>query len=176
MVSNEFSHVVRLSEIGQGREVALEAEAAERDALARRFGLLSLKSLIAKLRVETVEGGARAAGRFQAVLEQSCVATGDPVATTLDDAIDIRFVPEPADGSDAEHELEADDCDTMFLDGQNIDLGEAVAQSLGLALDPYPRVADADERLRAAGVKSEEEAGPFGALAALKDKLARKTS
>jgi uncharacterized metal-binding protein YceD (DUF177 family) len=83
-------------------------------------------------------------------------------------------VPEPLEGGEIEHELGADDPDTMFLEGQNIDLGEAVAQSLGLALDPYPRVVDADERLKAAGVKSEEEAGPFGALAGLKDKLGKR--
>lgn len=173
MVSNEFSHVVRLSEIGQGRDLALEADGTEREALAARFDLLSLDSLTAELRVETDDGGARATGRFQARLAQRCVATGDPVAATLDEAIDIRFVPEPLEGGEIEHELGADDPDTMFLDGQNIDLGEAVAQSLGLALDPYPRVADADVRLRAAGVKSEEEAGPFGALAGLRDKLTK---
>jgi hypothetical protein len=50
-----------------------------------------------------------------------------------------------------------------------------VAQGFSLALDPFPRVADAEERLRAAGVKSEEEAeeariesSPFAALKALK--------
>jgi hypothetical protein len=52
-----------------------------------------------------------------------------------------------------------------------------VAQSLALALDPYPRSARAEEALRQAGVKDEEEAAagdssPFAALAALKDKLA----
>jgi hypothetical protein len=54
------------------------------------------------------------------------------------------------------------------LEGEKIDIGEAVAQSLSLALDPYPRVADADARLKALGVMSEEDAGPFAALAALR--------
>jgi hypothetical protein len=54
------------------------------------------------------------------------------------------------------------------LEGERIDIGEAVAQSLALGLDPYPRVANAQARLKALGVLSEGEAGPFAALAALK--------
>jgi uncharacterized metal-binding protein YceD (DUF177 family) len=101
---------------------------------------------------------------------QACVVTGDPVPARIDQEFTVRFVPETTPDAD-EIELSAEDCDIMEHDGQQIDLGEAVAQSLGLALDPYPRSANAEARLREAGVKSEEEAGPFGALAALKDKL-----
>ena len=41
------------------------------------------------------------------------------------------------------------------------------------SLDPYPRSANAEDALRVAGVISEEEAGPFAAFAALKEKLGR---
>ena len=61
--------------------------------------------------------------------------------------------------------------DVVFYDGAAIDLGEAVAETLVLSLDPYPRAPGAGETLKAAGVKSEEEAGPFGALVGLRDKL-----
>jgi hypothetical protein len=60
------------------------------------------------------------------------------------------------------------DLDTMFHDGQAIDLGLAIADTLALALNPYPRGPAADEALKAAGVLSEAEAGPFAALAKLK--------
>jgi len=43
-----------------------------------------------------------------------------------------------------------------------------VADTLALALDPFPRGPNADVALKAAGVLSEEQAGPFAALAALK--------
>lgn len=59
----------------------------------------------------------------------------------------------------------------MFHDGAFVDVGEAVAQTLALALDPYPRAPDADARLAAAGVTVAVEAGPFGALAGLPAKL-----
>ena len=89
----------------------------------------------------------------------------------MDQDFAVRFVGPEAMPDAEEVELSAEDCDIMDHDGQAIDIGEAVAQSFGLALDPYPRSPDAEARLREAGVLSEEQAGPFGALAALKDKL-----
>ncbi len=78
--------------------------------------------------------------------------------------------PEPA-RTDEEVELSETELDVTFYEGAEIDLGEAVAETLALSLDPFPRSAGADEALKAAGVKSEEEAGPFAALAGLRDKL-----
>jgi uncharacterized protein YutE (UPF0331/DUF86 family) len=63
--------------------------------------------------------------------------------------------------------------DTVFYSGGAIDLGEAAAETLALALDPFPRSPAAAAALKEAGVLSEEEAGPFGALAGLRDKLKR---
>jgi uncharacterized metal-binding protein YceD (DUF177 family) len=115
-----------------------------------------------------------ATGRFAADLAQYCIASHDPVPAQMDEAVHIRFIAEPVISGEVELELEADDCDTMFHDGQTIDLGEAVAQSLGLALNPYPRSPEAEKMLKAAGVKSEEDGAPTGALAGLKDLLAKK--
>ena len=67
--------------------------------------------------------------------------------------------------------------DVIKLDGGkagSVDLGEAAAETMALALDPYPRAPEAPNVLREAGVLSEEEAGPFGALAGLRDKLEKK--
>ena len=80
--------------------------------------------------------------------------------------------PRPGTGRpDEEIELGEAELDVAFYDGASVDLGEAVAETLALALDPYPRAPDAEQALKAAGVKSEEEAGPFGALTALRDKM-----
>jgi hypothetical protein len=48
-------------------------------------------------------------------------------------------------------ELGEAELDVMFYDGATIDLGEAVAQTLALHLDPYPRSPDADDALKEAG-------------------------
>ena len=176
MVSaNEFSHIIKLDAIGAGASsIRLSADARTREALAVRFDLAALESLDAELSVSRDPKGVLAEGRIHAALSQYCIATGDPVPTVLDEPVKIRFVPEPVERLETEIELEADDCDSMFYDGQSIDLGEAVAQSLGLALDPYPRSPDAAEELKAAGVKAEDEIAPTGALAGLKDLLAKK--
>ena len=175
MVStNEFSHVVKLDEIGGGQSnVHLAADDTVREKLAARFDLASLDQLEADLAVSRDAKGVLATGRIRARLSQYCVATGDPVAARIDEPMVIRFIPEPLVGADAEIELEANDCDTMFYEGQGVDLGEAVAQSLGLALDPYPRSPDAQARLMAAGVKGEDEVSTPGALAGLRDLLSK---
>ncbi len=173
VIANEFSHIIKLDEIGVGASsIRLSADAPTREALAARFDLAALESLDAELSVSRDSKGILAEGRIHAALSQYCIATGDPVPTVLDEPVKIRFVPEPIDR--VEIELEADDCDSMFYEGQSIDLGEAVAQSLGLALDPYPRSPHAAEQLKAAGVKAEDEIAPTGALAGLKDLLAKK--
>ena len=79
-------------------------------------------------------------------------------------------VPEGSTQGD-EVELSEDECDIVFYEGGSIDLGEAAAETLALTLDPFPRSPGAAQALKEAGVISEEEAGPFGALAALRDKL-----
>jgi uncharacterized metal-binding protein YceD (DUF177 family) len=173
--ANEFSHVVKLNDIGAGAaNIHLAADAEARTGLITRFDLAGLNILQADIAVSRDAKGVLAVGRFRAELEQYCVASGDPVVATLDEPVAIRFISEPIVGNDAEIELEADDCDTMFYDGQGVDLGEAVAQSLGLALDSYPRSPDAQKHLQAAGVKAEDEVSPLGALAGLKDMLAKK--
>jgi len=171
---SDFAHRLTLDRIRDGDRLDLVADAEERAAIAERLGLASLERLDAHAVLHRDGTTVNATGRFKASLEQRCVATGDPLAMRVDEAFDLRFVPEPKTaGGDEEFELGADELDTLFHDGQAIDLGAAIADSLALALDPYPRSANAEQALRAAGVISEEEAGPFAALAALKGKLGR---
>ena len=175
VTANEFSHVVKLSEVGShSRNIQLSADEAARAGLMARFDLAALDCLKAEISLAHDSKGVVATGRFAADLAQYCIASHDPVPAQMDEAVHIRFIAEPVISGEVELELEADDCDTMFHDGQIIDLGEAVAQSLGLALNPYPRSPEAEKMLKAAGVKSEEDGAPTGALAGLKDLLAKK--
>jgi uncharacterized metal-binding protein YceD (DUF177 family) len=171
-ITPEFSHPVPLSEIGSKVvQVKLHANAAERAALAKRFDLLSLDKLSANVALHHENAGILAEGDFTATLTQACVASGAPVPAQLAEKFVVRFIPEPELDPDSEIELEPDDCDTVFHNGRIVDLGELVAQSLALAIDPFPRSRDAEAILKKAGVKGEHEAGPFAALAALRDKL-----
>jgi uncharacterized metal-binding protein YceD (DUF177 family) len=97
------------------------------------------------------------------------VVTNDPVAVHIDEPFAILFMPESDNGSpDEEIELGEQDCDMVFYDGAAIDLGTAIADTLALCIDPYPRSASADAALKEVGVLTEEQASPFAALAALK--------
>ncbi len=163
----DFAHRLTLDRIRDGERIDLVADDAERAAIAERLDLPSLERLDAHASLARDGEMVRAAGRVAASLEQRCVVTGEPVAAHIDEAFDIAFVPEPRIG-DEEIELRPEDCDVVFHDGTAIDLGTAIADTLALSLDPYPRSASAEAALREAGVLSEEEAGPFAMLAQLK--------
>ncbi len=173
-INPEFSRPVRLDALGSDdRATTIEAAAAERIALAKRLGLLSLDLLNADVALHPGAQGIEARGKMRAMGVQACVVTGDPVPFTVTEDFAVRFVAEGDPGGEEEVELSEADLDVVEHDGNVIDLGEAVAQTLSLALDPFPRGPAADAKLKAAGVISEGEAGPFGALAGLKARLER---
>ncbi|UAK25016.1 YceD family protein [Sphingomonas nostoxanthinifaciens] len=171
MTDPEFSRPFRIDTIGsEPHAVAIGAEPAERAALARRFDLLSIERLEATASLVRADDVVTATGAIVAAVTQACVASGAPVPATIEEPFTIRFAP-VGPSSIEEMELAADDLDVMSYEGSAIDLGEAVAQTLALALDPFPRAPDADATLREAGVLEEGDAGPFGALKALRDRL-----
>jgi len=168
-MSDRFAHQLRLDHIRDGERLELVADESERAATAKRLGLASLDRLEAHACLEKTGEIVRAKGRLVAALVQSCVVTGDPVAAHVDEPFALLFTPAPTTGEpDHEIELGETDCDTVFYDGALIDLGGAIADTLGLSLDPYPRSAGADAVLREAGVLSEEQASPFAVLAKLR--------
>jgi uncharacterized metal-binding protein YceD (DUF177 family) len=174
MSEPEFSRTIRIDALGTApRDLSIEASAEEREALARRFGLVAIDALSADISLLRTGGVIRGNGRLEAEVIQSCVASGVPVEARLAEAFAIAFAPPPEASGRGEEEIELSegDCDTIFYSGPEIDVGEAVAETLSLSLDPWPRAPDADESLKAAGVKNEAEVGPFAALAGLKDSL-----
>jgi uncharacterized metal-binding protein YceD (DUF177 family) len=173
-VTPEFGRPLRLDQIGAGdHRLHIEADEGERAALARRFDLLSLDRLEADYAVRRDAVGVLATGRLTGAVVQACVVTGAPVAASVDEPFTLRFLPEPGEDAPEEVELGESDCDTMFYTGSAIDLGEAAAETLALALDPFPRAPESEAALRDAGVLGEGEVGPFAGLAALKDKLGK---
>jgi uncharacterized metal-binding protein YceD (DUF177 family) len=168
-MSDPFAHHLRLDRIADGERLDLVADDTERRAIADRLGLETLDRLDAHVTLNRNKQVVRAEGRLAAALDQRCVATGEPVAAHVDEPFEILFMPEPQSGrSDEEIELAARDCDIVFHDGSAIDLGAAIADTLALCLDPYPRSAGAEAALKEAGVVDESAAGPFAALAQLK--------
>ena len=170
MSAPELSRPVRIDTIGPAAHaMTIEADHAERAGVAPRFGLVAVERLRATAELARTGEAVTLSGRLEAAVVQACVASGEPVAATIDEPFALRFAPDDEAGEEVE--LDAADLDVIAYEGGEIDVGEAVAQTLALALDPFPRAPDADRALRAAGVIGEAEAGPFGALKALRDRL-----
>ena len=86
----------------------------------------------------------------------------EPVEQRVTEQFAIRFVPAGTEREDDDPESP----DEVPYEGRTIDLGEAAAEQLALALDPYPRAPGVtlDSRGEADG-----EDGPFGTLRRLRD-------
>jgi uncharacterized metal-binding protein YceD (DUF177 family) len=162
----EFSRPIDLRQV-LDKPVAIEANEEERAALARRFALVRIDRLEAEARLEADGEAVNATGRLRAAVVQSCAISGEDLPVAIDEPLALRFVPEQPV---AEEEIELDESalDEIPFRGTAFDLGEAVAQSLALAIDPYVVGPNAERVRKEAGLLDEAAAGPFAALAALK--------
>lgn len=167
----EFSRMVDIRAIDT-RKLHIEADEAECAALAARFGLVALHSLSADIELAQDGDCVDAQGTLNADFVQSCAVSGEDLPVQVHEPIVLRFVPESAlaDETDEEVELDPEAVDEIPYAGRSFDLGEAVAQSLALEIDPYAVGPEADRIRKEAGLLDEESSGPFAALAALKGK------
>lgn len=171
---NELVRLVKPRALPAGT-LEIEANEAERAALAKRFGITAIHALTAKVDFSEKDDAVVASGAFQATLEQPCAVTRDDFTYDITEDFSLRFVPAGKLGEyeeDAEFELTEEDLDEIEYEGETFDLGEAIAQELGLAIAPYREGPDADAMRAEAGIESDEDRKPSGplaeALAALK--------
>lgn len=128
-----------------GITVEVEADPAERRALARRFDLLELRQLRGHGRLERPAAEEICLdGWLEAELSQACVISLEPVPAAIREPVRRRYRRDvaAAEPPAADDELEP-------LIGGRIDVGETFAEALGLALDPYPHAEGAAARLAA---------------------------
>lgn len=168
---SEFTRMIDLRGIGNA-PLRLEASAEECAALADRFALVAVNSFAAE--VTLVPDGARvtAEGRIRADIVQSCAVSGEDLPVSIDAPVYLHFVPATPASRPEEIELEAEDLDEIEYTGGAFDLGEALAQDLALAIDPFATGPAAERARQEAGLAGEAASGPFAALAALKGKSA----
>lgn len=179
-MKTEFSRRLAVGRIGAaGREMEIEADAAERAALARRFGLPAIHALSCRYRLTPGrQEQVLAEGWMAAEVEQVCVLSAEPFVTVLTAEIVARFVP--AERFREDEDLDPEAVDEIPYEQETIDLGELTAEELSLVLDPYPRRPGAvlpDEvgyvdvpptSPEAAEEPQEGRPSPFAALAALR--------
>ena len=164
-VKPEFSRVVRLDRLGsQPFRQRIEATPKEREKLSRRFDLLSLDRLTAAVDLCRQSGEVvRLEASFEAEFVQSCVISLEPVPGAISDHFSLVFGPPEAEPE--EIASGRDDAAFELLGADAIDIGEAVAQELSLALPVFPRHSDTSIDI---GLTEVSSGSPFASLARLR--------
>ncbi|MCE9650222.1 MAG: DUF177 domain-containing protein [Parvibaculum sp.] len=176
----EFSIPLAVADVPQnGTTVPFEAKETVRVALAKRFGLIELRAFKGKATIKPWRRhGLSLEGTFTADLTQTCVATLEPLDAHLSEKFQLHYLPEEMierDAAAAEREIvvdvQSEDPPEPIVNGA-IDVGEAMAELLAVAIDPYPRKPGvAFEGFADAAEEGEEKpANPFSALEKLKKK------
>lgn len=167
----ELSRPVSREALARGpQSLELAADVGERAALARRFGLLGLDRLEAQVTLTPRDGGRliQLEGHLSAEVTQACVVSLEPVVGRIEEDFSQLYSLAPIEPEGARElvvDPEAED-PPEALGPQGLDLGEALAQQLALALEPYPRAEGA--ALDPSLADGAQEAGPFAELIALK--------
>jgi uncharacterized metal-binding protein YceD (DUF177 family) len=167
MTTPEFSRPVDIRE-ADGKRLSLAADADERAALAKRFDLVRIDRLEAEVTLDRAGDGFAAKGTLSADIVQSCAVSAEDLPVAIREDLSFRFVPARHGQPDEEIELDAGDLDEIEYTGSGFDVGEAVAQSLALSIDPFAIGPDAERARREAGLLDESDTGPFAALKGLK--------
>jgi len=138
-VAPEFSRLVALAQLStRPFRQRIEASAEEREKLSRRLDLISLDRLVAEveLRRQNPEVILLEA-EYAADFEQCCAVTLEPVRGAVSDRFSLVYGPAPEE--EPEIALTPEEPAFEPLTGNSIDIGEAVAQELSLALPIFPR-------------------------------------
>jgi uncharacterized metal-binding protein YceD (DUF177 family) len=155
---HEFHRTVSLDRIGpHGLDLTVEANPAECSALAVRMNLpaVSAMSCVFHL-IREGRDIVLARGVLRALVTQVCVISLEEFDAPVEEIFQVCFVPSGEETDDIDPESD----DEIPFEGNLIDLGEAAAEQLGLALDPYPRMPGVEMP----AVDDEPEPHPFAAL------------
>jgi len=138
----ECSRPVSLDRIGpDGLDYTVEASPAECGALALRMDLPAVHAMSCAFHLERQgRDMVLARGVLRARIRQTCVVTLEDFDLALEERFRLRFVP----AGQVSEEVDPEGDDEIPFTGNEIDLGEAAAEQLGLALDPYPRMPGAE--------------------------------
>ena len=131
----EFSRPLearRVPKDGSIEKIAASPE--ECRALASRIGVPIIHALSAELRAHPWRGGGiKLDGMLEADLDQVSAVSGTTFRTRVKAPVERFFVP-------AGIAFDAGEADVDELSDGLVDMGEVVAESLLLAIDPYPRL------------------------------------
>ncbi len=158
----EVHRPIAVGHIGAaGLDVTVQATADELAILAPRMGVPAVLSLTCAFHLHR-DAAHRLVGHghLRAEVMQTCVVSLEDFRATVEEKFSVFFVPSGEEAGDDDPA----EPDEIIYENDVLDLGEAAAEQLALALDPYPRAPGAELPDSA----SDPEENPFAALAALK--------
>jgi len=162
--------VAQIPENGLHREI--EADQAAREAMAEAAGLREISAAHASFDLAPKSGGqVHVTGRVQARIGQTCVVTLEAIENAIDEPVDLTFVPaeQMPQLVHSADDVPGDDDETVDppepIENGTIDLGRLATDVLYLAIDPYPRKANATFEPQVEAADPEDH--PFAALKAL---------
>ncbi len=183
----EFSYFVNCESLKDADKIFdIEADEVERDALARRFDLLSLETLKARAIVSRGAGDLiNLTCEMSADITQECTVSSKTLKNNINCRFERSFSPtaEVHFGSEKEPEGEGEytspgteeeipEPPDPLVNG-GFDLGETVAEQLSLEIDPFPRSPEANFDGFSTPEREGDDEGksnPFAVLEQLKKK------
>ena len=165
-MSISFSHPVSLDKIGRtGLTVEVNADQEECAGLAERMQIPAVHSLHCTFTLTRDEYDGeivRGSGILRASVTRVCVVSAEDFEMPVLDRFTVVFVPARQEQDDPGQDLpDPDEDDQIPYEGGILDLAEAAAEQLALALDPYPRMEGA------VMPESDTDDLPFAALSRL---------
>ena len=161
--------VVSIDQLSSGKPLNLDLVGARKDCLdlAQRFGWIDVSSLTASIKLKAIAKQAfHASGKIEAAIIQECRITEKPVPESLYIDINERFAVLDIDENEAEIDPMA--VSVEAIENNEIQIGEMIAQLVGLEASPWPRDSEAEPF----SISPENDpTKPFASLAELKKKL-----
>jgi len=173
-----FIFFIALDRLGAAAmPVQWQADADERSALAGYLDIEAVGRLDLTGRVERLGDGksVRLQASIGAEVTQSCIVSLEPVQAHIDESFTLVYMPPTPD-----HELQRpkevlvdpdEEDDPELLVDNRIDAAAVIVEQVALALEPYPRLDDAElPEALAAEMNSGGKVNPFAVLEGLKEK------
>ncbi len=129
----EFSRPLTVARISaKGSHERLQADVRELQALAKRFGVPAVHALSGLLLAKPWRGGGvKVTGEVECDLDQTSVVSLETFRSTVHFAVERYFLPR--------HAMTGGEDEVDPIENGEIDLGEVMAETVALELDPYPR-------------------------------------
>lgn len=155
-----------------GLSVERSADPEERVAVAAALELIAVRRLEARYQITPLSlGRYKLVGELEAVVEQTCVVTLEPVSSEIAETYAATYwppetMPEPAKGQVALN----GEPDPEPIVGGSIDVGRIVFESLAATIDPFPRLPGVVYEGPLSTPQGDKPDSPFAVLANLKAK------